>query len=476
MLTANDVHASNKDETAPLEPIPVEPPLPLPKERMEQGKSRRTQSPRSAHAPWKPAANRPDPIELLEESNRTRLQELVPIRYGRMLLSPFAFLRGSPIVMAHDLAATPASGIRVQACGDAHLMNFGVYASPERNLLFDVNDFDETLPGPWEWDLKRLAASCIVAGRSYGIRERDCREAARAAAMSYRWRMSDYSRMRLLDVWYSCVDAETVLEVVGRRSRKELSRDLSKARRRTNLQALSKLTTVVDGHLRIVETPPLVSHVHDERVNEGLRRVFRGYYESLSDDHRALVQRYRFVDVALKVVGVGSVGTRCYLMLFDASHSKDPLFLQIKEAQPSVLEPHAGPCRYHNHGRRVVVGQRLMQAASDIFLGWSSDGEHCYYVRQLRDMKGSANLLTMNGTDLIDYAELCGWVLARAHARSGDAAVIAGYLGKSEAFDDAVASFAVRYADQTEQDYEALQAAVRRGRIVAETTDGAGHD
>jgi uncharacterized protein (DUF2252 family) len=233
---------------------------------------------------------------------------------------------------------------------------------------------------------------------------------------------------------------------------------------------------MVDGHLRIVETPPLVSHVRDERVNEGLRRVFRGYYESLSDDHRALVERYRFVDAALKVVGVGAVGTRCYIMLFDASHSKDPLFLQIKEAQASVLEPHAGPCKYRNQGRRVVVGQRLMQAASDIFLGWASDGEHCYYVRQLRDMKGSANLPTMNGTDLVDYAELCGWVLARAHARSGDAAMIAGYLGKSEAFDDAITSFAVRYADQTEKDYEALRAAVRRGRITADTTNGAAHE
>jgi uncharacterized protein (DUF2252 family) len=476
MLTANDIEAGDEGAAAPLEPIPVEPPLPMPKERMELGKSRRSQAPRSLHAPWKPSAHRADPLELLEQSNRTRLQELVPIRYGRMLASPFAFLRGSPIVMAHDLAATPVSGIRVQACGDAHLMNFGVYASPERNLLFDLNDFDETLPGPWEWDLKRLAASCVVAGRSHDIRERDCEDAARAAARSYRQRIGDYSCMRLLDIWYSYVDAQAVLDVVSRRSRKELSRDLSKARRRTSLQALSKLTTMSNGHLRIVETRPLVSHVRDERVNEGLRRVFRGYYKSLSDEHRALVERYRFVDAALKVVGVGSVGTRCYIMLFDASHSEDPLFLQIKEAQPSVLEPHAGPSGYRNHGRRVVAGQRLMQAASDIFLGWSSDGEHCYYVRQLRDMKGSANLATMTGTDLVEYAELCGWVLARAHARSGDAAMIAGYLGKGEAFDDAITSFAVRYADQTEEDYQALRAAVRRGRITADTTNGAGHE
>jgi uncharacterized protein (DUF2252 family) len=386
-----------------------------------------------------------------------------------MLVSPFAFLRGSPTVMAHDLAKSPVSGIKVQACGDAHLMNFGVFASPERNLLFDLNDFDETLPGPWEWDLKRLSTSCVVAGRSHGIRERDCGDAARATARLYRQRMYEYSNMRLLDIWYSRVDAQTVFDVVSRRSRKELAEDLNKARHRTSLQALSKLADVIDGHLRIVETPPLICHVHEQNVNEGLRRCFRGYYDSLSDDHRKLVERYRFVDVALKVVGVGSVGTRCYIMLFDASDYEDPLFLQLKEAQPSVLEPYVGRSRYHNHGRRVVVGQRLMQAATDIFLGWSSDGEHDYYVRQLRDMKGSADLEVMTGRDLIEYAEICGWVLARAHARSGDAAMIAGYLGKSEVFDEAVVSFATAYADQTEKDYESLEAAVRAGRIVADT-------
>jgi len=469
MLPHDDVHAVDEGIATPLEPVPVEPPLPLPKERMESGKKRRSEVPRSSHAVCRVAPDRADPIALLEESNQPRLRHLVPIRYGRMLASPFTFLRGSPVVMAHDLAETPVSGIRVQACGDAHLMNFGVYASPERNLLFDLNDFDETLPGPWEWDLKRLAASCVVAGRSHGITGRDCVDAARAAARSYRRRIGEYGGMRLLDVWYSRVDAQTVLDVVSRSSRKELAKDLEKARRRTSLQALSKLTSVVDGHLRIVESPPLVCHVHEQGVREGLRRVFRGYYASLSDDRRALVERYRFVDVSLKVVGVGSVGTRCYVMLLDASHSEDPLFLQIKEALPSVLEPHAGPSRYRNHGRRVVVGQHLMQASSDIFLGWSSDGERHYYVRQLRDMKGSADLLTMNGSDLIQYAQLCGWVLARAHARSGDAAAIAGYLGNSEVFDDAVASFADAYADQTEKDYETLKAAVQSGRIPADT-------
>lgn len=471
MLPTNAVGVGDEDAAPPLEPIPVEPPLPAPKDRVASGKGRRSRIPRASHGVWKPASNRCDPIELLEQSNRPRLQHLVPIRYGRMLASPFAFLRGSPIVMAHDLAGTPVSGILVQVCGDAHLVNFGVYASPERNLLFDLNDFDETLPGPWEWDLKRLAASCVVAGRSHGIRARDCGDAARAAARSYRQRMREYSGMRLLDIWYSRVDVETVLELVTRDSRRELAKNVDEARRRTNLEALSKLTTVVDGHLRLVATPPLVCHIHEQSVSEGLRRVFNGYYRSLSDDHRALVERYRFVDVALKVVGVGSVGTRCYIMLFDAGHGEDPLFLQIKEALPSVLEPYAGASRYPNHGRRVVVGQRLMQSASDIFLGWSSDGEHHYYVRQLRDMKGAVDLEMMTGADLVQYAELCGWVLARAHARSGDAAVIAGYLGKSEAMDDAIASFATGYADQTEKDYEALKAAVRSGRITTDTGD-----
>lgn len=468
MPPVNSVLTDEEHSGYPLEPIQVEPSLPVPKERIESGKGRRTQVPRASHAAWNPAGNRRDPIELLQQSNQPRLQHLVPIRYERMLASPFTFLRGSPIVMAHDLAESPVSCIPVQVCGDVHLVNFGLYASPERDLLFDLNDFDETLPGPWEWDLKRLAASCVVAGRSHGIRERDCADAARAAARSYRQLMREYSGMRLLDIWYSRVNAQTVLDVLIGSSRKELARDVAKARHRTNLQALSKMTTVIDGHLRLVATPPLVCHVHDQSVREGLRRVFNGYYNSLSDDYRALVQRYRFVDAALKVVGVGSVGTRWYTMLFDASHSEDPLFLQIKEALPSVLESYVGPTRYQNHGRRVVVGQRLMQSASDIFLGWSSDGEHHYYVRQLRDMKGSPDLATMTGPDVVQYAELCGWVLARAHARSEDAAMIAGYLGKSGAMDDAIASFATGYADQTKKDYE-TKAAVRSGRIAPDT-------
>jgi uncharacterized protein (DUF2252 family) len=458
----------DKDSADLPEPVPLAPSLPTPAERLAEGKARRTYASRSAHTVWQPPANRPDPVALLEESNRSRLQHLVPIRYGRMLASPFTFLRGSPIVMAHDLAATPVSGIRVQACGDAHLMNFGVYASPERNLLFDVNDFDETLPGPWEWDIKRLAASFVVAGRSYGRRSSACLEAAGACASSYRQRIREYSRMRLLDVWYSRVDAQAVLKVLRRGGRAEMSRELNKARRRNSLSVLSKLAAPVDGKLRIVDDPPLISHVDDIALGETVRRFFAGYYATLQDDRRTLIERYRFVDFALKVVGVGSVGTRCFVVLLDSSHHEDPLFLQIKEAQASVLEPHVGRSRCHNHGHRVVSGQRLIQSASDIFLGWSGYGQHHYYVRQLRDMKATADLEAMSGPDLAAYATLCGWVLARAHARSGDAALIAGYLGKSDVFDRALVAFAQAYADQTERDFEAFEEAVRSGRIVAE--------
>jgi uncharacterized protein (DUF2252 family) len=404
----------------------------------------------------------------LEESNKTRLQHLVPIRYGRMLISPFTYLRGSPIVMANDLAKTPISGIRTQVCGDAHLMNFGIYATPERNLLFDVNDFDETLPGPWEWDVKRLAASCVVAGRTYGKKGSDCQEAAIACAQFYRKKMREYSEMRLLDVWYSRVDSQAVLEVYKHGSSNSVSATFDKSKQRNSLQALSKLGRVLEGQIRIVDDPPLVSHVNDPALSESLRRFLSGYHSTLQEDRRALLERFRFVDFARKVVGVGSVGTRCFIILLDGSHSDDPLFLQIKEAQASILEPFAGKSIYHNHGRRVVTGQRLLQSASDIFLGWSSDGGFDYYVRQLRDMKGTADLSAMSGPDLKDYAELCGWVLARAHARSGDPACIAGYLGKSDAFEQAIAAFAVAYADQTEKDYEALKTAAASGRVHAE--------
>jgi uncharacterized protein (DUF2252 family) len=451
-----------------VEPVPLAPCLPTPKERMAEGRSRRKKAPRSAHGRWEPAANRADSIALLEESSRHRLQHLIPIRYGRMLASPFTYLRGSPIVMAHDLALTPVSGIRVQACGDAHLMNFGLYASPERHLLFDLNDFDETLPGPWEWDVKRLAASCVVAGRVHDMSNRECAEAARGCARSYRVHMREYCRMRLLDVWYSRVDAEAAVKVFRGDGRKDVSRSFEKSRRSTSLQALSKLADLSNGQLLIVENLPLVQRVNDEHLSESLRRFFRSYYGSLQEDRRALLERYRLVDFALKVVGVGSVGTRCFIVLLDGSHSDDPLFLQIKEAQASILEPYLERSPHHNHGRRVVHGQRLMQSASDIFLGWASDGGYDYYVRQLRDMKGTANVEHMSGDEFIDYAVLCGWVLARAHARSGDAPVIAGYLGKADAFDAAIGKFATAYADQTERDFENFEKAVRSGRLHAE--------
>jgi uncharacterized protein (DUF2252 family) len=455
-------------EGAAPPPVPIAPALPTPIERLAKGKARRRSVPRAAHAVWQPAGNRADPIALLEESSRSRLPDLVPFRYGRMLASPFTFLRGSPIVMAGDLAATPVSGITVQIGGDAQLMNFGVYASPERTLLFDVNDFDETLPGPWEWDLKRLAASCVVAGRGNGIRAQDTEEAARACGRSYRERMREYSTMRLLDIYYSRVDAQAALQVFQGSGRREMGRAFAKSRRHNCVHDLSRLAEVRDGTLRIVDHPPLVQHVADDMQGLALRRFISGYYSSLQDDRRALIERYRFVDFALKVVGVGSVGTRCFIVLLDGGHSGDPLFLQVKEAQASVLERHLGPSRYHNHGRRVVNGQRRMQSASDIFLGWSSEGGRDFYVRQLRDMKAAADLDAMSGTDLIAYAGLCGWVLARAHARSGDAAQVAGYLGKSDAFDDALAAFATAYADQTERDYEVFKAAVRSGRLPAE--------
>jgi uncharacterized protein (DUF2252 family) len=386
-----------------------------------------------------------------------------------MLVSPFTFLRGAPVVMAGDLATTSVTGFRVQLCGDAHLRNFGVYASPERHLLFDINDFDETLPGPWEWDLKRLATSFYVAGRCNSFRESDCGKAARSCGRSYRRWMREYSEMSVLDVWYSRVDAESALTVFRQSGRKSLARQLNKARHCNTLQAMTKIAAVVDGRFQLVEHPPILTHVHDDHLGELLRALFRGYLSSLQEDRRQLVERYRFLDFALKVVGIGSVGTRCFVVLLDSSHHDDPLLLQVKEAQESVLEPYVGHSPYRNHGHRVVCGQRIMQAASDIFLGWASLQEHNCYFRILRDMKGAAEVESMSPDDLCDYAELCGWVLARAHARSGDACLIFGYLGKAEAFDEALAQFAKSYADQTEQDYEALVAAVKSGRVVAKT-------
>jgi uncharacterized protein (DUF2252 family) len=444
-------------------------------QRHERGRAARRAVPRGSHAEGKPAPDRPDPVDLLETQARDRIQELMPLRYARMMASPFAFMRGAAIVMAQDLASTPKTGIQAQLCGDAHLLNFGAYASPERALLFDLNDFDETLSGPWEWDVKRLAASFVVAGRDNGFDAADCHGAAQACVASYRQRMTRFSEMGELEVWYSRIGEEEVKGLLtearaGKKTTKKLSKNVRKTRGRDSLQALSKLTRVVDGRRVIDDDPPLLVRIPegDERRAQ-IRDILEGYKRTLQDDRRHLLDRYHFVDVARKVVGVGSVGTRAFVVLLEGRGEDDPLFLQVKEAGPSVLEGHAPPSVYTHHGHRVVAGQRLMQAASDIFLGWFRGGEgRDFYSRQLRDMKGSAKVESMSSEELVLYARLCGWALARAHARSGDRVSIAAYLGKSERFDVAIADFAKEYADQTERDHAALCAAVKSGRLATD--------
>jgi uncharacterized protein (DUF2252 family) len=444
-------------------------------QRQERGRSARRVVPRGGHAVWVPAPDRPDPVDLLEAQASDRIQELMPIRYSRMMASPFAFMRGSAIVMANDLASTPKTGIQVQLCGDAHLLNFGAYASPERTLLFDLNDFDETLPGPWEWDVKRLAASLVVAGRENGFDAADCRDPARASAASYRQRMAEFSQMGELEVWYSRVGEEDIRGLLSdaknrKTTAKKLSKTLRKARSRDSLQALSKLTKVVDGRRMINDDPPLLVRVADgDEIRVQVNAILESYKRTLQDDRRYLLDRYRFVDTARKVVGVGSVGTRAYVVLLEGRDENDPLFLQVKEAGSSVLENYVKSNTYEHHGHRVVAGQRLMQAASDIFLGWFRGTEgRDFYWRQLRDMKGSAQVERMSPDELVLYARLCGWALARAHARSGDRVSIATYLGKSERFDEAIADFAKEYADQTERDHAALCAAVKSGRVATD--------
>ena len=441
-------------------------------ERHERGRAARRATPRSGHAEWAPAPDRPDPIDLLEAQDRDRIPDLIPIRYSRMMASPFAFMRGAAIVMAHDLAGTPKSGIQAQLCGDAHLLNFGAYASPERALLFDLNDFDETLPGPWEWDVKRLAASFVVAGRENGFDAAECREAAQASVASYRRRMSEFSKMGELEVWYSRVSVEEVRALLSdgkpkKRTTKKLDRAVRKARGRDSLQALSKLTRVVDGHRTIKDDPPLLVRIPEgDEIRGQIYAILESYKRTLQEDRRHLLDRYRFVDAATKVVGVGSVGTRAYVVLLEGNDENDPLFLQVKEAGPSVLQGRLPSSTHEHHGHRVVAGQRLMQAASDIFLGWfRGTGGRDFYWRQLKDMKGSANVEGMSPDELVIYAGLCGWALARAHARSGDRVQIAAYLGKSERFEVAVADFAEAYADQTERDHAVLCAAVKAGRV-----------
>ena len=459
-------------------------------DRIARGKAARGDAPRSAHGRWEPPAGRPDPVRLLQEQAASRVPELVPIRYGRMLVSPGTFYRGGALIMASDLAPGPQSGITVQLCGDAHLSNFGVFGSPERQLIFDINDFDETLPGPWEWDVKRLAASFEVAGRDLGFAAADRRAIVLAAARSYREELRQAAGMRTLDAWYAHLNMDAITRQIdvavreqqlGKKEAKEARRDLAKARTRDSVRVLARRAGKVDGELRIVRDAPLITPLEDlvlapqarAAAEQAVRRLIGTYRRTLAHDHHP-IEEFHYVHMARKVVGVGSVGTRCWIFLMTGRDNDDPLFLQAKEAQPSVLERFAGASALHQHGERVVVGQRLMQAASDIFLGWlrvtDLDGQpRDYYVRQFHDWKGSAEVATLKVPGATLYARMCGATLARAHARWGDRIAMAAYLGPGEVFDRAMADFSAAYADQNERDYEALAAAVKSGRVPAET-------
>jgi uncharacterized protein (DUF2252 family) len=455
-----------------------------------RGRAARQDAPRAGHAQWQPAADRPDPIALLEEQAQSRVPELVPIRHGRMLVSPSTFYRGAAFIMAADLAASPVSGFEVQLCGDAHLLNFGLFASPERQMLFDINDFDETLPGPWEWDVKRLAASFEVAGRDLGFSPSARRDIVTAGVHEYRDAMRRAAQMGALDAWYAHLTADDLTSWIATEVRakrlpkseaKDADRIVAKARSRVHARSLSRLAGEVDGQLRIIADPPLIVPLDDlvapgtEHADRGawMRGLVQVYRRSLASRHHP-VEQFQYVDTARKVVGVGSVGTRAWILLFLGRQRQAPLFLQAKEAQASVLERFVGRSEYGNHGRRVVEGQRLMQAASDVFLGWlrfeGLDGQmRDYYVRQLHDWKGSVNVAAFRVPGATLYARLCGATLARAHARLGDRVAIAAYLGKGDAFDRAIADFSVTYADQNERDYEAFVKAVKAGRLSADT-------
>lgn len=443
-------------------------------ERVEAGKALRDKVPRTAQAIWKRPADRPDPVAILQASDPDRLPELVPIRYGRMLQSPFAFYRGAAAVMAGDLARMPSTGLRVQACGDCHLSNFGGFASPERNILFDINDFDETLPSPWEWDVKRLVTSFVLASRANGLADKDGRAAAVACARSYRKRLREFARMSPLDVWYARITAEDVAAEVPPETAERLRARVEKATSDSSSEYdFPRLADVIGGRTSIRDAPPLIFHPDAARTpafEEVLNQVFAAYRETLADDRRVLLDRYKIVDAAIKVVGVGSVGRRCWIVLM-MSATNDPLFLQVKEATQSVLEPHAGKSGYPHHGQRVVMGQRLMQPASDLFLGWvTGPGGKQFYFRQLRDAKIKPLVEIFDEELMETYGKLCGWSLARAHARSADVAQITGYLGKGDQFDEAMGDFALAYADQAERDHAALKAAVRKGSVSV-TTD-----
>lgn len=455
-------------------------------ERVARGKAARAEVPRSRHAEFEPPANRADPIGLLEQQAETRVPELVPIRYGRMLVSPFTFYRGAAKLMANDLAATPRSGLTVQCCGDAHLSNFGAFASPERRLVFDINDFDETLPGPWEWDVKRLAVSMLIAARDNGYAVKDQQRIVLETVAQYRRAMREFTRMTNLAVWYAGLDIETLLKERAAdfkaRMRKRTEKDIAKARTRDSVFAFSKLTERVNGRAEIADRSPLIVPLRvlvpgdqQEQFMEWLHALLREYRGSLEHDRRVLLEQFELVDFARKVVGVGSVGTRAWIGLLFGRDRSDPLFLQMKEAEASVLEEYAGKSQFKNHGERVVTGQRLMQAASDIFLGWvhvkvGIDGvARDFYVRQLKDWKGSVEVERMIPKGMTVYGRLCGWTLARAHARSGDRIAIASYLGGGSAFDRAILEFSNAYAGQNERDYQALVEAVKSGRVIAQT-------
>jgi uncharacterized protein (DUF2252 family) len=477
--------ASRKRTAATRKPPVVVPHLSV-SERVARGKAARAEVPRSSHATFEPSPNRPDPLELLERQAATRVPELVPIRYGRMLVSPFTFYRGAALIMAHDLAATPRSGLNVQCCGDAHLSNFGVFASPERQLVFDLNDFDETLPGPWEWDVKRLAVSMLIAAINNGYARNDQERIVLDTVSSYRTAMETFAGTKNLDVWYAHLDIESALQELGPQLKpniaKRTEKTLAKARTRDSMSAFAKLTHVVDGQVRIVDESPLIVPI-DQLVDEtgkaelfeGLHQLIRAYRDTLEVDRRVLLEQFELADFARKVVGVGSVGTRAWIALMLGRDGQDPLFLQMKEAEASVLEEFAGPSEFSNHGERVAVGQRLMQASSDIFLGWlhvdsGIDGRsRDFYGRQLKDWKGSAEIEQMVPKGMAMYGKLCGWTLARAHARSGDRIAIASYLGKGDSFDKAILAFSDAYAEQNQRDYERLTAAVASGELVAQT-------
>jgi uncharacterized protein (DUF2252 family) len=462
-------------------------------ERRVEGKEARDRSPLLGHDDWEPASGRPDPVALLESQNLTREPDLVPVRHGRMLVSPFTFYRGAAKIMAADLAHTSTAGLGVQLCGDAHLSNFGAFASPERALLFDLNDFDETLPGPFEYDVKRMAASFTIAGRNNGFANADIKSATRTSVRSYREAMSEFAQMDTMDIWYARMTDEDVLNGIRaltkrsktkreaaqvKQGRQRTEMVAAKARTRDSLQALSKLGEVVDGRYRIVNQPPVVIPARElesmygisgDQLRDIVHRLFRAYRSTLQDDRRHLLERFQIVDVARKVVGVGSVGTRAFIVLLQGRDEHDPLFLQVKEATASVLEDHLPRSKFRQSGERVVQGQRLMQAASDIYLGWTKgeDASRHFYWRQLRDMKGSAVVESMTPVMLDFYAGICGWTMARAHARSGDPVAIASYLGKSDKFERSIAGFCERYADQNESDYLAFSKAVESGRLQA---------